>query len=169
MVQTQIGIIDAATLPPHGEWHPPGDLELKVYIESIPDTMKKAYEFAKPEWDKGATSVVTQATYQVIRVAERLWLGLSAWYPPNHFGNKGAAEYFSTYIDKRYELRRALMEPEGPRTGGTMMMPCRHGVLLDVQDTMVLTVRMMLTFLRPHTGIDIDEWTRRFTAATETD
>jgi hypothetical protein len=118
LVQKQLGVINAATSTNTSEWAPPSALELAAYIESIPETMKKAYELAMPDWNKGATNVVAQATYQVIRVVERLWVGLSAWYPPKHFGNKDAAEYFSEYTAQRFELRYDLVEPGGPRTGG---------------------------------------------------
>jgi hypothetical protein len=120
LLQKQLGVIAAATKPAK-DWHPPGELELAIYIESIPDTMQKAYEFARAEWDRGATNVVAQATYQVIRIAERLWIGLAVGFPPDHFGGKDAAQYIGGYIAGRYELRYALMEPAGPRTGGSMM------------------------------------------------
>jgi hypothetical protein len=167
LLKKQLGVINAATSTKTSNWVRPSDLELAVYIESIPDTMKKAHELAKPDWDNGATNVVAQATYRVIRVAERLWVGLSAWFPPKHFGNKDAAEYVSEYIEQRYELRYALLEPDGPGTGGTMMRPmAAYGVLLDVQDTISLTVEKMLTFLAPNSHIDFEKWREKFVAGT---
>jgi hypothetical protein len=147
LLEKQLGVINAATTTKTSNWVRPSDLELAVYIESIPDTMTN---WPSPNWDNGATNVVAQATYRVIRVVERLWVGLSAWFPPRHFGNKDAAEYVSEYIAQRYELRYALLEPDGPGTGGTIMRPmAAYGVLLDVQDTISLTVEKMLTFLAP--------------------
>src|SRR5262249_40456328 len=70
LVQRQLGVINAATSPNTSDWAPPGGLELKAYIESIPDTMKRAYELAMPDWNKGATNVVAQATY---RVTQAFW------------------------------------------------------------------------------------------------
>jgi hypothetical protein len=128
--------------------------------------MQKAYELAQAEWERGATNVVAQATYQVIRIAERLWIGLAAGFPPDHFGRKDAAKYVSEYIAGRYELRYALMEPEGPRTGGSMMRPmAAYGVLLDLQDLIVLTVRMMVTFSAMEGNVDLEKWEKRFIAA----
>jgi hypothetical protein len=165
LLQKQLGVIAAATKPSN-DWHPPGPLELAIYIQSIPDTMQKAYELAQAEWNIGATNVVAQATYQVIRIAERLWIGLAAGFPPDHFGGKQAAEYVSDYIARRYELRYALMEPEGPRTGGSMMRPmAAYGVLLDVQDLIVLTVRMMVTFAAMEESVDLEKWKTRFADA----
>jgi hypothetical protein len=160
-------VIQDATAVSANEWYPPSDLELRVYIESIPETMKKAYALAMAGWKTNATGLVVEATYNVIRVAERLWVGLSAWFPPKHFGNKDAGEYFGEYIAQRYELRYALVEPEGPGSGGSMMRPMvAYGVLLDVQDTIVLTVRLMLAF-RPPVGIDVERWEKKFAAAID--
>jgi hypothetical protein len=165
LLQKQLGVIAAATKPAD-DWHPPGPLELAIYIQSIPDTMRKAYELAQSEWNIGATNKVAQATYQVIRIVERLWVGLATGYPPDHFGGKDAAEYVSDYIARRYELRYALMEPEGSRTGGSMMRPmAAYGVLLDVQDLLVLTVRMMVTSSTIEGRIELGKWQESFEKA----
>jgi hypothetical protein len=88
-------------------------------------------------------------------------------YPPNHFGGKEAAPFVSEYLSKRYELRHALLEPGGPGTGGTMMRPLiAYGVLLDLQELIILTVRMALTFAEADTGIKIEDWIQRFRSAT---
>ena len=67
LMQKQVGIIDAATMAQVGDWEPPSALELTAYIDSIPDTMRRAYALAQPEWDTGTNSSVMQATYQVIQ------------------------------------------------------------------------------------------------------
>lgn len=166
LLQKQVGFIAAARLP-KGEWYQPSELEMTAYIESIPDTMQRAYDLAQKEWEKGATNVVAQATYAVINIAERLWLGLSTWYKPNHFGEQASSEYISQYIASRYELRHALMEPNGLGTGGSMMRPMiAYGVLLDTQTLIVLTVRIMVTFSPLASKIDLDQWQERFGKAT---
>jgi hypothetical protein len=165
LLQKQVGIIAAAT--DAGEWRQPSLLEMTVYIESIPDTMQKAYNLAQAEWNKGNNADVTQATYQVTAIAERLWIGLSTWYRPNHFNDGEAEKYGSEYITERYNLRHALMEPEGPGTGGSMMRPMiAYGVLLDVQQLIVLTVQMMVSFSELASKINLDGWEKRFSDAT---
>ena len=100
--------------------------------------------------------IVAQATCQVIDVAERLWLGLSSWYRPNHFGGLDASNYIQQYITNRFSLRHALTEPEGVGAGGTMLRPMiAYGVLLDVQALIVLTVRMMVGFSSLASKIDL--------------
>jgi hypothetical protein len=116
LLQKQIGFIDAASKT-ENEWQRPGYIEMAAYIESLPDTMQRAYELGQPEWN-GANLVRAPATYQAIRVAEKLWNGLAAWYSPNHFGGKAAEDYIFQHISDRFDLRHALMEPEGLRAGG---------------------------------------------------
>jgi len=165
LLQKQVGIIAAATNT--NEWRQPGLLEMSAYIESIPETMERAYGLAQAEWKKGATASVTQATYQVTALAERLWVGLASWYRPNHFGETEPAKYVSEYISGRYNLRHALMEPNGPGTGGSMIRPMiAYGVLLDVQALIVLTVRMMVGFSELASKINLDDWQDRFRKAT---
>jgi hypothetical protein len=165
LLQRQVGVIEAANKGPQ-EWQRPGDIEMATYIDSLPDTMKRAYDFAMPDWN-GANMTKAQATYQVIRVAEKLWTGLAAWYPPDHFGEMRAEEFIFQYITGRFTLRHALMEPGGPRSGGTMMIPMvAYGVLLDVQALVVMTVRMMVDFSSLCSKIDLDAWQKRFEAAT---
>ena len=108
LLAEQIGVINSA-IAARRIWQPPGTLELAIYIESIPETMKKAYELAQTEWDRGATNIVAQATYQVTGVAERLWTGLSAWYPPGHFGGKDATEFIGEFLTQRYDLPTRLI------------------------------------------------------------
>jgi len=168
LLKEQVGVADSASASKkRNEWRRPGKIELTTYIESIPDTMKRAYDLAQTEWRNGATNVVAQATYQVTAVAERLWVGLSAWYPPGHFEGMDAEAYIGEYLRQRYDLRHSLMEPEGIGTGGSMMRPLvAYGVLFDLQDLIVLSVRMLLTFVEGDTGISIDAWIERFKAAT---
>jgi hypothetical protein len=165
LLQKQVGVIDAADKAPK-EWQQPGDIEMAAYIESLPDTMQRAYELAMPEWNK-VNLTKAQATYQVIRVAEKLWIGLAAWYPANHFSGRAAEEFIFQYITDRYALRHALMEPGGIRSGGTMLIPMiAYGVLLDVQALIVMTVRMMVNFSSPCSKIDPEKWQEQFANAT---
>jgi hypothetical protein len=165
LLQKQIGVIDAAGKAAK-EWQQPGEIEMAAYIESVPDTMQRAYDFAMPDWNR-ANMTKAQATYQVIRVAEKLWVGLAAWYPPNHFGEMPTEDFIFQYITDRFDLRHALMEPGGPRSGGTMMIPMiGYGVLLDVQALVVMTVRMMVGFSALCSKIDLESWQKRFRKAT---
>lgn len=164
--EKQIRAIKNAVAPDTATWRPPSDIALYTFVESIPNIMKTAYELAQPEWNKGATNVVTQATYQVIDVVEQVWIQLAAWYPPNQF-SKTPAQYFSELIASRFEFRYALIEPDGPGTGGTMIRPMvAYGVLLDAQDAVVLTVRLLLLFHGDRPDFDIEKWVTRFEAAT---
>jgi len=170
IVEKQIGIINIAAKA-KGPWHPPSKLELVAYVEGIPETMKRAYDLARQERAKSSNNaVLKQTTYQITAVAERLWVGLSAWYPPSHFESKLPPDFIDEYLRQRYDLRHALMEPNGIGTGGTMMQSLvAYGVLMDLQELIILTVRMLLTFVHTDTGISIEDWVARFRATTYSD
>ena len=128
--------------------------------------MQRAYELAQLDWH-GANLIKTHATYQVTNVAEKMWIGLSAWYPPNHFNEMPATDFIARYINGRFDLRHALMEPGGPGSGGTMMRPMiAYGVLLDVQALILMTVRMIVNFSTLCSKIDLESWENRFREAT---
>jgi hypothetical protein len=165
--QYQAGI-QAETKPaqPETPWEPPSDLALMAYVQSLPNILTAAYDLVQPEWDKGVTSIVTQATYQVISVVEQMWVQLARWYPPNHFGQKPAAQFFSDFIASRFEFRYALIEPEGARTGGTMIRPMvAYGVLLDAVETILLTIELL--FISKAPDFNLEQWKKRWRAAYE--
>jgi hypothetical protein len=61
------------------------------------------------------------------------------------------------------------MEPEGPGTAGTMIRPMvAYGVLLDTQEAVVLTVRLLLLFRQCEEYFDIENWEAKFKLATST-
>lgn len=155
------------TIESNEKWSPVSDIHLYSMVHAIPDILKAAYDLAKPEWNKGNTGSVSGATYDVIDVVEQTWVRfVNAAYPPNHFG-KPAAEYFSDFIASRFEFRRAAIEPDGPRSAGTMVVPMvAYGVLLDVQDELVLTIRLRLLFCPAESGFNALKWEERFKNAT---
>jgi hypothetical protein len=168
VLQNQVGIaLDEISSPPTpaANWSPPPVLALIAYVESLPTIMKQAYALAMPEWNIGATNTVAQATYQVISVVEHIFVQLAHWYPPNHFGQKPAAEFFTNFIQSRFEFRFALLEPGGPSTGGSMIRShVAYGVLLDAQNEVLLTVRMLCAFRSKQF---IDDWQVRWKEAIE--
>jgi hypothetical protein len=168
LVQQRVKLVNTETVE-GDKWERPSDLALISFVQNVPDLLKTAYDLAQPDWDTGATGTVTHATYQVVDVVARVWVQLAACYPPNHFG-KPAAQYISEYVAGRIDLRYALIEPEGPRTRGTMVAPMvAHGVLLDVQELVVLTVRLLLLFhelsVSPN-QFEIEDWEKRMAKVT---
>lgn len=161
LLQKQVGLV-ATRQPSKEDWRPPSELALIAFLKSIPDILKAAYDLVQPGWD-GSTSSMTQASYQVVDVVGRIWIQLAEWYPPNHFG-KPAAQYLSDYVAARVELRYALMEPDGPRSRGTMIRPMvAYGAMLDAQELLILTVRM-LSFDYDETRFSIKEWEKQIRA-----
>jgi len=101
-------------------WTPPPLAPLIAYIEHLPALRRVAYANAYRGWDTGVTGEMRRATSEVIDTFERVLVYLAAWYPPKHFYGQDAAPYFSEFIASRYQWHRALWEPTGPGSGGTL-------------------------------------------------
>jgi hypothetical protein len=56
-------------------------------------------------------------------------------YPPNHFDGKRASRYMNDHLAARYVWHRALAEPAGWGTGGTIVrIEAAHGVMQDAEN-----------------------------------
>lgn len=91
------------------------------FIESLPVALHRAYALSRPKWDSGVTASMLDGTSDVIDVVQQLLIHLAAWYPPRHFDGKSARDYISTYIASRAVWHRAVAEPAGVGTGGTIV------------------------------------------------
>lgn len=115
----------------------PADKSLLEYVNMLPSMLSDAYKVAIPEWNTGITSKMNQATYDVIDVVKGILIHLAGWFPKNHFHSESASEYFSKYISARYEWHRALAEPQGQGTGGTIVGTIAAGGVLNDAETAV--------------------------------
>lgn len=107
------------------KWTRPPQAMLNAYIQHLPDLLTEVFAKARLEWDQGVTSRVKNATSELIDILQHVLVYLAGWYPPQHFGDKPAAIYFSEFIASRYAWHRALHTPDEPGSGGTIA-----GVLL---------------------------------------
>jgi hypothetical protein len=118
----------------NSDWTAPPNTELVEYIKHLPGLRRAAYERAHRGWDSGITSQMRKATAEVIDIFERVLNHLAAWYPPKHFNGQDAASYFSDFIATRYRWHRAIHEPRGPGSGGTIVgVLSGGGALIDVE------------------------------------
>lgn len=112
----------------------PADEALVSYVRSLPALLSQGYEVAQPRWDTGITAEMMQATYDLIDVVIQMLSHLASWFPEKHFNGKPAAEYFSEFVSMRFIWHRALAEPDGVGTGGTIVGPTAAiSVLADVE------------------------------------
>ncbi len=143
------------------EWTAPPFAQLIAYIEHLPSLRRVAYANAYRGWDTGVTSKMRSATSEVIDTFERVLVYLAAWYPPKHFNGQDAAPYFSEFIASRYRWHRALQEPTGPMSGGTLAGVLAGGNALD--DVSKAVVDMVETLSAG--DVDLVKWRKAWEAA----
>lgn len=137
----------------------PSGQALVDYINRLPDALAEGYALAEPRWGSGITSDMIGATYDLIDTVRQMLVHLASWYPPNHFDSKPPAEYFSKLLSSRFVWHRAVLEPEGAGTGGTLVEQMAAG---DVLDDVERAVNEMVSWLMMHEDFDLKNWRRRW-------
>ena len=96
---------------------------VNAYIAGIPEIMRKAYEICEANSNDDVTSHMVQSARSIVDVLETIWLQLAAGFPSNHFSDWTPSEFISNYKTLRYRWHRAILEPEGPGSNGSMVRP----------------------------------------------
>lgn len=91
----------------------------------------------------------------MIDVVYQIILHLATWFPKKHFGNTKAKLYFHKFMNDRFEWRAALMEPEGPLSGGTVAL---LGVYSMVFEDLKDVVEEMVDALLFEKSFDLTRW-----------
>jgi hypothetical protein len=140
-------------------WKPASDDLFRIYVKGLPDLKAKAIAKARPNWDSGISSDMRNATYEVIALYEGIWSHLArTWFPPGHFGESGPEQYISEAVARQFFWHRAIYQPEGDGTGGTMIGEISAGgVMFDLERMIPETVRA-LTAMNSVEDIDVDAW-----------
>ena len=134
----------------------PADEALVTYIKSLPGVLANGYAVAQPRWDTGITVEMVEGTYDVINLVVQMLTHLASWFPKDHFGGQPAPEYFSQYVATRFVWHRALTEPDGVGTGGTIVGPVTSiAVLGDVQRAVEEVVSSLLW---EREGFSLEAW-----------
>lgn len=119
---------------------------LAAYVNSLPTLLTKAYAIARPRWDSGVTAEMLQGTYDLIDLLVQIMVHLASWFPESHFDEKPADSYFSGFVSNRFIWHRALAEPYGLGTGGTMVgLLVAGAVLSDMTKTVGELVASLLS------------------------
>lgn len=113
------------------EWEEPSEAKITAYVNMLPSIRSAAIATARPLWDSGITTDMRQGTYNVIEFLGAAWLQLAKFYPPKHFGGKGADRFLSEFIAMRFEWHRRISEPRGPGSMGTIVGVIAGGAVLD--------------------------------------
>lgn len=134
----------------------PADEALVTYVESLPSVLAKGYSIAQPRWDTGITVEMLEGTYELIDLVVQMLSHLASWFPENHFGGQPAPEYFSQYVATRFAWHRALAEPDGVGTGGTIVGPVASMAVLD--DVQRAVDEIVCSLLWEREGFSLNAW-----------
>jgi hypothetical protein len=126
------------------EWRRPPELLLKGYVRNLPDVRKDAYASVRKLWSSPNTHDMVQGCYTVTDVMEQVWCHLASWFPPRHFGGQPPDKYINDYLATRHAWHRALAEPRGQGSGGTIVrIEAAHGVMSDAENMIRETVEAL--------------------------
>lgn len=166
IIVEKMTVLDVPTGPPDEPWEAPSEYALAALINSLPDTLRAAYEQARPQWDTGNTHAMNDGSRLVIDVLEQAWVQLAKWYPPKHFGNK-SEDFIREYIGKRTEWHYAIQEPEGGGTGGTIVSIIAYGSVASDLEAAVADTVCQVSNCRV-SGFDFSAWKKRWEDAKKT-
>lgn len=130
------------------------------YINSLPEFKAALLRQAQPKWNTGVTATMVQANYDYIDSLNGILVTLAGYYSPEQFGNQSAQEYFSEIISSRFHWHRAIAEPHGPGTGGTIVnVTCSGGVMDDVEK---MVEDMVMALVGYDDSFDWRGWPKRW-------
>lgn len=143
----------------------PADEALVTYATSLPSVLASGYSTAQSRWDTGITVEMVEGTYELIDLVVQMLGHLASWFPENHFGGQPAPEYFSQYVATRFAWHRALAEPDGVGTGGTIVGPVASAAVLgDVQKAVDEVVSSLLW---EREGFSLKAWRSEWSQVTQ--
>ncbi|MBL8525443.1 MAG: HNH endonuclease [Betaproteobacteria bacterium] len=138
----------------------PADEKLVSYVSALPKALAEAYRLAQPLRESPNTFDMIQGSYDVIDVVVQMLTHLASWLPEKHFDGRSSAEYFSEFVSIRFIWHRALAEPCGVGTGGTIVGPATAAhVLRDVEQAVA---EMVTALLWGREGFGLKSWHREW-------
>ncbi len=124
-----------------------------AYINSLPAFRLAVLEQIQPMLDTGITSKMVQGNYDYIEALTSILVTLASYYSPEHFEDQTPQEFISDIIDCRFRWYYAMVEPDGPGTGGTIVRVLQSaGVASDIE----IMVEDMVFYLGMGLGDDFD-------------
>ncbi|HEY4254376.1 MAG TPA: hypothetical protein VGM87_24430 [Roseomonas sp.] len=123
---------------------PNKDPDLAAVVSALPGILRESCVKAREGW-QGSTTDMMRASYDVIQVLQGIWLILAKEYPDRHFGGLTPEDYIQKFVQGRFEWHRALNEPGGVGTGGTVVGPMSaSSVMMDLEGLVEQTVLALM-------------------------
>jgi hypothetical protein len=140
--------------------------EIEAYVESLPGILLEVCNLVRRDWNEGPTVDMVRAAYYITEVLTDVWLRLATAFPEGHFQNVSPEEYLHNYLQQRYGWHRAMAEPHGYGTGGTIVgILVSRGVLRDLERS-VIDTRNALKGLAEQVS-ERDAWMLRWRSAKQ--
>jgi hypothetical protein len=99
---------------------------------------------------------MVEANYAYKDALVAVLIFLSNSYSPDQFGGQTAEEFFSDVITTRYRWHRAVAEPQGGGTGGTIMNVLCTGAVLE--DVIKMVEDMVMALVQYDDSFDWKGW-----------
>jgi hypothetical protein len=142
----------------------PDPQKVANYIRTLPSIRQDVYGRARPLWDSGVTQKMTQGNYDIIDVLEQILTTLAGFYPQGQFEGREPRDYMNAMTAARFSWHWARLEPNGPRTGGTMMGPIVGGcVIADLEKMITDLIAAVAMHLE---NFEYDHWKQEWDAAS---
>jgi hypothetical protein len=127
------------------DWTRPPRHALFAYIEHLANALAAAYAAEQEKLDTGVTSEMVRGAARIADAVEQMWVYLSRWYPPGHFGDS-AEHYISAFRSYRAKFHWALAQVDGEEPG-TMVRPMVvFSVIGDLERNVEATVKALTRF-----------------------
>lgn len=147
------------------QWHPEDPALWGPYVAQMPELRKVLWATARGGWDSGVTLEMNGACWEVIAGLQGMWLRLMRCFPPHHLSPLPAAHYISEWTGERARWHRALYEPGGPGTGGTILgQIVGMAVIKDLSGVLADLVEA-LSYTHDLDGLDLRTWRREWNQA----
>jgi hypothetical protein len=161
--------ITKSEFPPIEEDLPISSTLLLPLIESLPAMRASIHRDAHRGWDTGITAAMNQSTYDAVDAVQQVWLLLARAYPPRHFDLAPTAHYLRSFTADRFLWHRAVHQPLGEGTSGTILgQLVGGGVLADLEEMVEDTVEALF-FAFELEALDLPAWRERWSSAAEVD
>jgi hypothetical protein len=150
------------------DFQAPSKTQLFAYLNSMPDMLAAAYRAAQPLSEGKATcqTDMQAGSYLITETIEQMWLRLTKWFPPNHFGGRSAADYFAAYLSDRATWQLALAEPLGVGKHGTSVFVITADALIeDAEHALLQTVRALIHCYGDG-SFDFEAWKKKWGEAS---
>lgn len=107
------------------------------FVNALPAFKKALLAEASKKLDTGVTQKMLEGSYEYIDALIGVLVELAKFYPEGHFSEGPIEIYFSEIVQREFQWQRAVAEPYGVGTGGTIVGPASAANVMACLERMV--------------------------------